>query len=248
VYSASILGSPACVHFLSSVSANAVMMKRKMTGDRLSPCLTPTVCWMSVVSLPILSVIRRSEYNRWIAFVSFGGAPNFSSVCEMRVWLDVSNALTRSANTTYLSRLCWRRRCRNVLRVKFPSWHPELGVAPNWYLVPCLLRRLYNLLVSIRLKTFDPTSMRFTIRNWFGLDACVVFGTGIPCPLCHSWKSVSLFQKSLMKLNRMERFLLFIALNASAGISLAPGDLLFFRPLMALVNSFHVIGSSSDEV
>ena len=53
-------------------------------------------------------------------------------------------------------------------------------------------------------------------------------------------------QKSLMKLNRMERFLLFIALNASAGISFAPGDLLFFRLLMALVNSFHVIGSSSD--
>ena len=35
-------------------------------------------------------------------------------------------------------------------------------------------------------------------------------------------------------------------LNASAGISLAPGDLLFFNPLMAFVNSFHVIGSSRE--
>lgn len=61
VYSASILGSPARVHFLSSVSANAVMMKRKMTGERLSPCLTPTVCRMSADSLPTFSVTRRSE-------------------------------------------------------------------------------------------------------------------------------------------------------------------------------------------
>ena len=37
---------------------------------------------------------------------------------------------------------------------------------------------------------------------------------------------------------------LFMALKASAGISLAPGDLLFFSPLMALVNSFHVMGAS----
>ena len=61
VYSASILGSPACVHFFSSVSANAVITKRKMTGDRLSPCLTQTVCRMSVDSLPIFSVTRKSE-------------------------------------------------------------------------------------------------------------------------------------------------------------------------------------------
>ena len=60
VYSASILGSPACVHFLSRVSAKAVMTKRKMTGDRLSPCLTPTVCWMSTLSLPSCRVTRRS--------------------------------------------------------------------------------------------------------------------------------------------------------------------------------------------
>ena len=47
-----------------------------------------------------------------------------------------------------------------------------------------------------------------------------------------------------MNLKTSWRLWLFIALNASAGISFAPGDLLFFRPLSALVNSFHVRGSS----
>ena len=49
-----------------------------------------------------------------------------------------------------------------------------------------------------------------------------------------------------MKSNTSERFLLFMALNASAGISFGPGDLLFLRPLMALQNSFQVMGSSND--
>ena len=88
--------------------------------------------------------------------------------------------------------------------------------------------------------------MRLTIRYWFGLEGWFVFGTGTPRPVCHSSKSHSPFQKLLMKLNTSDRFSLFIALNASAGISLAPGDLLFFSPFSALVNSFQVIGSSNE--
>ena len=84
--------------------------------------------------------------------------------------------------------------------MKLPSWHPELGVAPNWYLVPCFSRSVYSLVVSIRLKIFDPTSMRLTIRYWFGSVGWVVFGTGTPLPVCHSSKSASPFQKSLMNL------------------------------------------------
>ena len=76
------------------------MTKRKMTGDRLSPCLTPTVCWMSTDSLPSLMVTRRSEYSRFMAFESFVGVPYLSSICDMSTWLEVSNALTRSAKTT----------------------------------------------------------------------------------------------------------------------------------------------------
>ena len=37
-----------------------------------------------------------------------------------------------------------------------------------------------------------------------------------------------------------------MALNASAGISLAPGDLLFLSPLIAFVNSFHEMLLSSS--
>ena len=56
----SILGSPAACHFLSSISEKAVMTKRNTTGERLSPCRTPTVWSMSVDSFPILSVMCKS--------------------------------------------------------------------------------------------------------------------------------------------------------------------------------------------
>jgi len=42
-------------------SENAAMMRRKITGDKLSPCLTPTPCEMSAFSFPILSVTTRLE-------------------------------------------------------------------------------------------------------------------------------------------------------------------------------------------
>ncbi len=61
VCSASTRGSPAMVHFLSNISEKAVMTKRKITGDRLSPCRTPTVWSMSVDSFPILRVTCRFE-------------------------------------------------------------------------------------------------------------------------------------------------------------------------------------------
>ena len=48
-----------------------------------------------------------------------------------------------------------------------------------------------------------------------------------------------------MKLNILIRFLVFMSLNASAGIRFVPGDLLFFRPLMAFENSCQLIGLSS---
>lgn len=61
VCSASTWLIPAACHFLFSISENAVMMNRNITKNRLSPCLTPTVWSMSVVSFPILSVICKSE-------------------------------------------------------------------------------------------------------------------------------------------------------------------------------------------
>ena len=60
VCSASTRLIPAACHFLSSISENAVMTKRNITGERLSPCRTPTVWSMSVLSFPILRVTWRS--------------------------------------------------------------------------------------------------------------------------------------------------------------------------------------------
>ncbi len=104
------LGMFASVQLASSVSENAVMMSRNMTGERLSPWRTPTDWGISAVSFPILRVTVRSEYNLWMALQNLGGAPSFLSMSMMSTWLDVSKALMRSANTTYVSRLCWRRR------------------------------------------------------------------------------------------------------------------------------------------
>lgn len=61
VCSASTRLIPASFHLLSSISENAVMTNRNITGDKLSPCRTPTVCSMSVDSFPILSVTLSSE-------------------------------------------------------------------------------------------------------------------------------------------------------------------------------------------
>jgi len=117
VCSASTLGIPAAVHFLSSISEKAVMTKRKITGDKLSPCRTPTVCSMSADSFPILRVTRRSVYNLSMALLNLGGAPYFLRMSMISTWSDVSKALTRSAKTTKVSRLCWRRRWSRLLRV-----------------------------------------------------------------------------------------------------------------------------------
>ena len=57
------LGRFAAVHFLLSVSANAVMMKRNMMGDRLLPWCTPTVWLIVAVSFPIFRVTLRSVYR-----------------------------------------------------------------------------------------------------------------------------------------------------------------------------------------
>ena len=124
-------GMPAKSHSASTVSEKAAMRNRNMTGERLSPCLTPTVWESSALSLPIRSITFRLSYKRDIAFLNLGGAPYLSSTLMSSAWSAVSKALIRSAKTTYVSRLCWWRRCRMVLSVKFASAHPALGTPPN---------------------------------------------------------------------------------------------------------------------
>ena len=45
-----------------------------------------------------------------MALQNFVGPPSFLMMSMMRSWFEVSKALTKSANITYVSRLCWRRR------------------------------------------------------------------------------------------------------------------------------------------
>ena len=54
------LGMFEAVHVASSISEKAVMIIRKMTGDRLSPCRTPTVWVIVAFSFPIFRVTVRS--------------------------------------------------------------------------------------------------------------------------------------------------------------------------------------------
>ena len=71
----SACGIPLLLHSVSKASANADIKNRKMTGDRLSPCLTPIVCGIDACSFPIFSSTCRSEYIRFTAARNFGGAP-----------------------------------------------------------------------------------------------------------------------------------------------------------------------------
>ena len=105
-----VFGMLAAVRLASSVSEKAAMISRKMTGDRLSPWRTPTDWVMSDFSFPIFRLTTRFVYRRSMALQNFGGPPNFLIMLMMRLWLEVSKALTRSAKITYVSRLCWRRR------------------------------------------------------------------------------------------------------------------------------------------
>ena len=56
-----ILSIFAIVHLASSISAKAVIRRRNMTGERLSPCLTPIVCGITADSFPIFRDTDRFE-------------------------------------------------------------------------------------------------------------------------------------------------------------------------------------------
>ena len=87
--------------------------------------------------------------------------------------------------------------------------------------------------------------MRVTTLYLLGSSGFGVLGIGVPFPVCHSAWSFEPFQKALMWLYTCDRFAWFMAFIASAGTPFAPGDLSFFIPFTAVMNSFHVMGSSS---
>ena len=63
-------------HLLSSHSDTADIMKRKSTGERLSPCLTPLVYCCTDIFFPSTFIETcRSEYSLFITLQKVGGAP-----------------------------------------------------------------------------------------------------------------------------------------------------------------------------
>ena len=68
-----------------------------------------------------------------------------------------------------------------VYIVKVPSWHPTPGEEPNWYLTPCFLIILNNLLQIRLLNALDPMSISFTPLHLLGSERCPFLGTGTPC-------------------------------------------------------------------
>ena len=95
------------------------------------------------------------------------------------MWLVVSKALTRSDNATHVGRLCFCLRCRSVLTVNLPSWHPTPGVHPNWHSRPCFLIILNSRPHIILLYILLPMYIRVTPLHLLGLVGVPFWGTVI---------------------------------------------------------------------
>lgn len=158
---------PSCVHSISRDLATPDMGNRKRTGERLSPCLTPLVCGTMTSSLPALIVTERREQSLPTIEHKAGGAPYLSSTSNRILCTEVSQALTRSTKVVKDSRLCCLRRWRRVFNVKFASWQPTLGVAPNCVLTPFLSSRVQARSVSMQLRIYEHTSIRLMHLHLF---------------------------------------------------------------------------------
>ena len=96
--------SPRAVHLSSSVLAKAIIKNRDSTGAMLYSCLTPTLKSMDVSNLMMMILTMILLYMRLIAECSLGGAPYFPSMAMSSELLEVSKALNRSENATYVGR------------------------------------------------------------------------------------------------------------------------------------------------
>ena len=67
------LVSPLSFHYFSSVSENAITMKRNRTGATLSPCLTPTLKYIVVSNSPTTNLTTLSLYILVMVSHRFGG-------------------------------------------------------------------------------------------------------------------------------------------------------------------------------
>ena len=232
--------------FFSSVSAKAVIRNKKRTGDMLSPWQTPIV-WDGLYSLSLsLVTILRYVCSLLVTDTHLEGAPYFPRIWISNLWSAVLHALTRSTNRTNVWRLCCLRLWRTDLRMKDPSWHPFLGVAPNWLFVLCPSSRMYSLSVSILPKILEHASVALIPLHLLGLLMSPLFGFRTNYPSFHSQCYGFLFQKSQMNSKTIYRFLSSMHFNTFGGTPLSSRALSFFRTLIACVNSIHSMSLSKS--
>ena len=100
-----IILKPFLTHSFSNVSANAITENRKSTGATMSPCFTLTSKGMDMSIFTSISITLLSGYILLISENNLGGQPYFFNIPTIILWLEVSNALTRSENITNVGRL-----------------------------------------------------------------------------------------------------------------------------------------------
>ena len=112
---------PRAVQFSYSVSVKAIIRNINSNGAMLSLCLTPTLNSMGVSTLPMMSLAMPFSFMHLIYEHSLGGAPYFPSIATSSACLEVSKALTKSANTNHVGILWLFIRCRSVLILNLSS-------------------------------------------------------------------------------------------------------------------------------
>ena len=116
-----IIFKPFLTHYFSSVSANSIMMNRKRKGATLSHCFTTTSKGMDMSIFPSISLNLLSMYILLITEHNLGGQRYFFNISTISLWLEVSNALTKSANIANVGRLLLYFRCNIVLIMNMSS-------------------------------------------------------------------------------------------------------------------------------
>ena len=100
------------------------------------PCyliLSPNFLNNFFYTLPIFRTTIKYWYILWKSEQNFGGAPYISCTFISSLWLEVSEALTRSRKATKVVRFWLFLILNRVLIVKIPPLKTILEVPPNWY-------------------------------------------------------------------------------------------------------------------
>ena len=93
-------------HVALQVLMIAVTKKVKSMGPKISPCLTPMMLLISSVIRSLSIFTENAECRAFKTLTSLGGTPYFKRIPHKRFLGTLSNALTRSRNSTHDSSPC----------------------------------------------------------------------------------------------------------------------------------------------